>query len=75
VISAAVIPSNSGPQLVHRPSPGTAAASNIKQQTITLLDPGGSGQDSKAAERKQALEQSATTAYGIYRSVGAAGRH
>jgi beta-lactamase regulating signal transducer with metallopeptidase domain len=74
-VETAMTASGSGPQLLRRPLPGTPNATNTKQQTVTLLDPDATGQDSKAADRKQALEQSATTALGIYRRLGVVDRH
>ena len=74
--------SGPGPQLLHRPSPASgssfgADSSARKQQTVALLDPGASSQNSKTGDqdRKQALQQSATAAVGIYKRLSALDRH
>jgi hypothetical protein len=57
------------PQLLHRGSPATGSAA--KQQTVLLTDPDSSGQVSKSGSRdsKQALQQSATAAAGLYKQL------
>jgi beta-lactamase regulating signal transducer with metallopeptidase domain len=74
-VQTAMAPNSAGPQLLHRPSPGATDTAHTKQQTVTLVDSDATGQNSKASSREQALEQSATTALGIYRSLGAVDRH
>ena len=74
VVGEAVTSGSSRPQLLHRPLAG-APAGDASQQTIALVDPDGTQGDSKAADRKQAVEQTATTALGVYRRLGAVDRH
>jgi beta-lactamase regulating signal transducer with metallopeptidase domain len=74
-VQTAMVPRSAGPQLLHRPLPGATDTAHTKQQAVTLVDSDAKGQDSKASSREQAVEQSATTALGIYRSLGAVDRH
>ncbi len=64
--------SGPGPRLFRRALPSATPGNNgAKQQTVTLIDPGASGQVSKPGDqnRKQALQQSATAAVGIYKRL------
>src|SRR3984957_8193516 len=58
-----------GPQLLHRGSP--TSGNGAKQQTVLLTDSDASGQVSKSGNRdsKQALQQSATAAAGLYKQL------
>ncbi len=58
-----------GPQLLHRGS--SAPSKGAKQQTVLLTDSDASGQVSKSGNRdsKQALQQSATAAAGLYKQL------
>ena len=64
-----------GPRLLHRP-PASATPGNTgaKQQTVALIDNDASG---RAGDRdaKQALQQSATAALGIYKRLSVVDRH
>jgi beta-lactamase regulating signal transducer with metallopeptidase domain len=61
--------SGGGPRLLHRGSP--VSGSVAKQQTVLLTDSDASGQVSKSGDRapKQALQQSATAAAGLYKQL------
>jgi beta-lactamase regulating signal transducer with metallopeptidase domain len=63
------VPSGGGPQLLHRGSP--ASGKVAKQQTVLLTDSDASGQVSKSGDHdsKQALQQSATAAAGLYKQL------
>jgi beta-lactamase regulating signal transducer with metallopeptidase domain len=64
--------SNSGPQLLHR---GDASAKGVKQQTVTFVDTDAKGQPVKSGDDKgNVVQQTATTALGIYRQVSAIDR-
>jgi hypothetical protein len=67
-----------GPRLLHRP-PASATPGNtgVKQQTVALIDDNASGQIGKTGDRegKQALQQSATAAMGIYKRLSIVDRH
>jgi beta-lactamase regulating signal transducer with metallopeptidase domain len=62
-------PQSGRPQLLHRGSP--ASGNGSKQQTVLLTDSDASGQVSKSGNRdsKQALQQSATAAAGLYKQL------
>jgi beta-lactamase regulating signal transducer with metallopeptidase domain len=62
-------PQTGRPQLVHRGSP--VSGNGAKQQTVLLTDSDASGQVSKSGNRdsKQALQQSATAAAGLYKQL------
>ena len=65
-----------GPHLLHRGS--TAADSHApgdRSQSVALIDPDASGQGGKSENGKQAVQQSATAALGIYRRVSGVDRH
>jgi beta-lactamase regulating signal transducer with metallopeptidase domain len=67
-------PAATGPQLLHRGSP--ASNRNTLQQTVVPIgDP--SGQTSKGGDHdgNQAVQQTATTAVGIYRRLSVVDRH
>jgi beta-lactamase regulating signal transducer with metallopeptidase domain len=64
--------SGPGPRLLRRPLPSATPGNNgAKQQTVALIDPSASGQVSKPGDQngKQALQQSATAAVGIYKRL------
>jgi beta-lactamase regulating signal transducer with metallopeptidase domain len=63
-----------GPQLLHRGSP---ASGNARKQQIVVPIEDGNGQSIKAGEhdRKQTLQQTATTAAGLYRRLADLDRH
>jgi beta-lactamase regulating signal transducer with metallopeptidase domain len=66
---SASAPSGGGPHLLHR---GTPVSGNVaQQQTVLLTDSDASGQVSKSGDRapKQALQQSATVAAGLYKQL------
>jgi beta-lactamase regulating signal transducer with metallopeptidase domain len=66
--------SDVGPHLLHRGSPDSGT--DTKPQTVILIDDS-SGQTSKAGDRdrKQALQQSAAAALGIYKGLSDFDRH
>jgi beta-lactamase regulating signal transducer with metallopeptidase domain len=71
-------PSGPGPRLLHRPlASATPGNIGVTHQTVALIDNNASGQIGKAGDRdgKQALQQSATAAMGIYKRLSAVDRH
>jgi hypothetical protein len=72
------IQSSSGPQLLHRPSAsGSTPGNSAKSQTVVLTDTDASGQPVKSGDHdaKQALEQSAATALGLYKQLSTVDHH
>jgi hypothetical protein len=72
------IQSSSGPQLLHRPSASVATPGNgAKSQTVALTDTDASGQAVKSGDHatKQAVEQSAATALGLYQQLSTVDHH
>ena len=67
--------SNAFPQLLHRGDAPTRARQGATSQSIALATPEAVVANSKAASRKQALQQTATAALGIYKQVSAVDRH
>lgn len=65
---------SAGPQLLHRGSP---ASGNTRKQQIVVPIKDGEGQSVKAGEhdRKQTLQQTATTAAGLYKRLSDLDRH
>ena len=72
------IQSSSGPQLLHRPSASVSTPGNsAKSQTVALTDTDASGQAVKSGDHdaKQAVQQSAATALGLYKQLSTVDRH
>jgi len=63
-----------GPHLLHRGSTAADSHSNTSR-SVALIDPDASGQGGKSENGKQAVQQSATAALGIYRRVSGVDRH
>jgi beta-lactamase regulating signal transducer with metallopeptidase domain len=67
-----------GPKLLHRgAAPSGHSASVNKSQTVALIDTDASGESGKSGDHdgKQALQQSATAALGLYRRLSELDRH
>ena len=66
---------NSGLQLRRRGDPPAAGNEGAASQTIALTDTDANGQPVKSGDKKQAVQQTATAALGIYKRVSAIDRH
>ena len=67
--------SPSGPQLVHRGDASAQASKGAASQTIALGETDAKGQAIKSGDSKQAVQQTATAAFGIYRRLSSLDRH
>jgi beta-lactamase regulating signal transducer with metallopeptidase domain len=65
--------SGSSPQLRRR-GDSSAAANKDASQTIALMDPDAKGQTAKSGDSKQAVQQTATAALGIYKRLSSIDR-
>jgi hypothetical protein len=64
-----------GPQLRRRGDASAAGNKGVTSQTIALTDTDAKGQPAKSGESKQAVQQTATAALGIYKRLSAIDRH
>jgi beta-lactamase regulating signal transducer with metallopeptidase domain len=65
----------SGPQLHRRGDPSATGDKGAASQTIALVDADAKGQPTKSGDSKQAVQQTATAALGIYKRLSSADRH
>jgi hypothetical protein len=62
--------SSSGPHLLHRGDASAMGNKSVKQQTVALVDTDAKGQPVKAGDDKgSVVQQTATTALGIYQRI------
>jgi beta-lactamase regulating signal transducer with metallopeptidase domain len=62
-------------QLRRRGAPSAAENKGATSQTIALTDTDAKGQPAKSGDSKQAVQQTATAAFGIYKRLSALDRH
>ena len=67
--------SSIAPQLHRRGDPSAAGSKGSPSQTIALLDTDAKGQPVKSGGSKQAIQQTATAALGVYKRVSSVDRH
>ena len=64
------VQSSSGPHLLHRDDASAMGNKSVKQQTVALVDTDAKGQPVKAGDDKgSVVQQTATTALGIYQRI------
>jgi beta-lactamase regulating signal transducer with metallopeptidase domain len=73
--ASASLEANSGPQLLRRGDPKAAANDGQPGQIIPLDGNDAAGEASKSGKSKQAIQETATAALGIYQRVSAIDRH
>jgi beta-lactamase regulating signal transducer with metallopeptidase domain len=69
------VQNGSGPQLRRRGDPSAQGAKGVTSETIALVDVDAKGQPIKSDDSKQAVQQTATAALGIYKRISAVDRH